>query len=405
MSKYFNRAWLPVVVGALGYFVDIYDAVLFGIVRVESLTAIGVPPDRLMGVGVLLLNTQMIGMLLGGLGWGMLGDKRGRISVLFGSIVLYSVATFANAFVTTVEMYALLRFIAGVGLAGELGAAVTLVSESLPKESRGHGTAIVAAVGVLGAVAAGLTGDLLGWRTTYMIGGIMGVALLALRIGILESGMYEHAKKQDVRRGDLRMLFWPPRRFLRFLSCVGIAIPIWYVVSVILTFAPEFARVLPIEGRVTAAYAILWGYAGLSAGDLLSGLLSQYFRSRKKVVLGFLLALLVLVVATLNSSGISADMFYAYCFLLGCAGGYWALFITLSAEQVGTNIRSLVATSAPNFVRGSVALVTLAFNFGTPRLGLVGSALAVGGTCIAIALISLRALEETFGKDLNYVER
>ncbi|MBY0370455.1 MFS transporter, partial [bacterium] len=207
------------------------------------------------------------------------------------------------------------------------------------------------------------------------------------------------------RRGDLRMLFWPPKRFLRFLSCVGIGVPIWFMVGVILMFAPEFAKVLQIQGKVTAGYAILFGYAGLSIGDILTGVLSQKVRSRKKVVLGALLTLLVLVYATLLSRGMTSQVFYTYCLLLGIAGGYWALFVTVAAEQVGTNIRSLVAISAPNFVRGSVAIITSAFSFGVPSMGLVGSALTVGTVTIALGLLSLHALEETFGKDLNYVER
>src|SRR5678815_49497 len=144
MSGVTRGARLAVIVAALGYFVDIYDLLIFGIVRADSLKSIGIAPDAQLGPTQLILNTQMIALLLGGILWGVLGDKRGRISVLFGSIILYSLANIANGFVHTVPQYAAARFLAGLGLAGELGGGITLVSESLDEKTRGHGTTIVA---------------------------------------------------------------------------------------------------------------------------------------------------------------------------------------------------------------------------------------------------------------------
>lgn len=401
-----KNLWIPVVVGALGYFVDIYDLVLFSIVRVASLRDLGVPESELLTLGVSLINAQMFGMLIGGIAWGILGDRKGRLSVLFGSILLYSTANICNAFVHTVPAYAFWRFVAGVGLAGELGAAITLVSEVLPKNIRGYGTAIVAGVGVTGAIVAGLTADIVPWRTAYVIGGVLGLVLLVLRIGIFESSMYLSTKMKQARRGDIFMLFNNRERLVRFLSCIGIGVPIWYVVGVLMTFAPEFATALNIQGPVTAGYAILFCYAGLSLGDFLSGGLSQYFHTRKKVVLISIVSLTVLVVATLTvTRGMSNSVFYAFCALLGLASGYWAIFATMGAESFGTNLRATVATSVPNFVRGSVVLSTSSFRALVDPLGIIGSALAVGFGAAFIGLISLRTLEETHGKDLDYIEK
>ncbi len=404
MVTFSRRQWIPVIVGALGYFVDIYDLVLFSIVRIESLRSLGILESDLMNVGVTLLNSQMFGMLIGGILWGILGDKRGRLSVLFGSILLYSTANIANAYVETVSAYAFWRFVAGFGLAGELGAAITLVSETLPKETRGYGTAIVAGIGVTGAIAAGLTADFLPWRSAYLVGGAMGLALLILRIGVLESGMFLSQKLQKARRGDLLMLLNKPKRFIRFVACVGIGIPIWFVVGILMTFAPEFSQALHIQGPVTAGYAILFCYAGLSVGDFASGFLSQIFGTRRRVVLSALLMLLALVFTLLLSRGLSNQAFYALCFALGLSTGYWAIFVTVAAEHFGTNLRATVATSVPNLVRGSVVILTSSFRGLVEPLGILGSAMLVGTVSILLALISLAYLEETFGRDLDYLE-
>jgi MFS family permease len=307
--------------------------------------------------------------------------------------------------VESITSYAILRFIAGFGLAGELGAAITLVSEILPKETRGYGTALVAGIGLSGAVVAGLTGQLLEWRSAYILGGCLGLGLLILRLGVLESGLYLSQKVQKARKGDIWMLVSRRKRLLRFLSCIGIGIPVWCVVGIIMTFAPEFAEALQIQGPVTAGWAILYCYIGVSVGDLLSGFLSQYFGTRKKVILVSLGALLVLFPITLFSRGMSNHLFYFYAVLLGLATGYWAVFITVAAEHFGTNLRATVTTSVPNIVRGTVVPITLAFRSMVDSLGLVGSALVVCVACLGLAYASLQALEETFGADLDYLEK
>lgn len=405
MLKAEKRVWIVVLVGALGYFIDIYDLVLFSILRVASLRDLMVPDAQLLDVGVTLLNAQMLGMLLGGVLWGILGDKKGRISVLFGSIFLYSISNIANGFVTSVEAYALLRFIAGIGLAGELGAAITLVSEILPKETRGYGTAIVASIGLSGAIAAGITTEYVGWRASYWIGGGLGLLLLVLRLGILESSLFANLKKEShVKRGDLKMLVSDPKRLSKYIYCILIGIPIWYCAGVLMTFSPELGKELETLSPLVAGKSIMYSYVGVALGDLLSGVLSQWVKSRKKVVIGCLFMELIITFLILFSKGLSSDTYYFLCFLIGLATGYWAVFVTMAAEQFGTNLRATVTTSVPNFVRGSVVPMTLSFRWLGASTSLVTSALIVGVVVHIIAFFSVLRLEETHGRDLNFVE-
>lgn len=399
------RIKMAVAVAALGYFVDIYDLVLFSIVRVKSLIGLGVPEAELLDTGVLLLNMQMGGMLVGGILWGIVGDKRGRLSVLFGSIFLYSAANIANGFVEGVRTYALLRFVAGVGLAGELGAGITLVSEIMHRESRGYGTTVVASFGITGAVVAVLVGDLFDWRASYFVGGGLGLALLVLRIGVRESGMFEALKgKTSVERGNILRLLAPPRRALRYLSVILIGVPIWYAVGILVTFSPELGRAMGMTELPSAGRAIMWCYIGLAVGDLSSGLLSQLFRSRKRVVFGYLALTSLAVLGYFTIASRSLVSFYTVVAFLGFATGYWAVFVTMASEQFGTNLRATATTTAPNFVRGAVVLVTTAFQSAKPALGITGSAIAVGAFVLLIAFLALSALEETFGRDLDFLE-
>jgi MFS transporter, putative metabolite:H+ symporter len=393
-----------VLVSALGYFVDIYDLILFGIVRVASLKSLGVPPDQLINYGVLLLNMQMAGMLIGGIFWGIIGDKKGRLSVLFGSILLYSLANFANAFVQSTTMYALLRFIAGVGLAGELGAAITLVSEVMSKESRGYGTALVATIGVTGAIFAAVIGEIFPWQTSYIIGGILGFILLLMRLKMFESGMFSNIKDSAVSKGKFLSIFSSHERIKKYVNCILIGLPIWFVVGVLITFSPEFAKVLGYRDPIIAGRSIMYTYTGLIFGDFISGFVSQYLKSRKKVVMWFILISFLFIIIYLFVPGKTSLYFYTLCILLGFAIGYWAVFVTIASEQFGTNMRSTVTTTVPNFVRGAVIPLTLAFEFFRSSFGMVYSALVVGIITLAIALFALYHLTETFGKDLNYIE-
>jgi MFS transporter, putative metabolite:H+ symporter len=394
---------LSVLVAALGYFVDIYDLILFSIVRLASLADLGIPKEQALGPGTLLINMQMTGMLLGGVLWGVLGDKRGRISVLYGSILMYSLANLANAFVQDVNQYAILRFIAGVGLAGELGAGITLVSEIMDKEKRGWGTTIVASVGICGAIAAGIIAQYFDWRTAYIIGGVMGLALLALRIGVTESGMFKSLDKSDVARGNFFDLL-RGANLKTYLACILIGVPMWFVVGILVTFSPELGTALGMNPTPNPAQAVMFCYAGLALGDLLSGFLSQVLKSRKKVVALFILATAALIAVYANARDVSVPTFNFLCLVLGIAAGYWAVFVTIAAEQFGTNIRATAATTVPNFVRGALVPMTLAFSALKPSIGVLNGALVIGYFTIALALLSLLMMKETFGKDLDYVE-
>jgi putative MFS transporter len=395
---------LPVIVIAMGYFVDIYDLILFGVVRVESLTELGLDKDSVTLWGSIILNAQMGGMLIGGILWGILGDKKGRLSVLFASIILYSVANLLNAFVTNVEQYALLRFIAGIGLAGELGAGVTLVAEILPKELRGYGVMSIAAFGVLGVVAANIVAENFAWRNAYIIGGILGFLLLILRFRVRESEMFQHHVSDDIKRGHFFALFTQKKLFSKYVKAIVIGMPLWYVVGVLVMFSPEFAKALDIIGEVTAGQALMYTYIGLSVGDLVSGYLSQQMQSRKRAYTIFMGLSVVSVLYYFTLSGATAQSFYVAVFLLGVFCGYWALFITMAAEQFGTNIRATVATTVPNFVRGSVVPITSSFMLLKESMGVLGSAAIVGAVVFTIALVALYFTRETFHEDLDYIE-
>ena len=392
-----------IIVAALGYFVDIYDLILFSIVRVASLKSLGLEGDALLNDGVLLLNMQMAGMLIGGIIWGILGDKRGRISVLFGSIILYSVANILNGFVIDVQQYAVLRVIAGIGLAGELGAGITLVSEVMSKEKRGYGTTIVATVGILGAIAAALVADFFEWRTAYFVGGGLGLLLLILRIGVYESGMYKNIQQVNIPKGQFQHLFTSWVRFKKYVKCILIGAPLWFVVGVLITFSDAFAKKLGIEG-VVPAKSVMFCYIGLAAGDLLSGYLSQVFKTRKKIIFAFITATNILIMVYLFFNHFGPIYFYIVCLLLGISCGYWAVFVTNASEQFGTNLRATVTTTVPNFVRGAVVPLTLMFQFLNSFTGIIYSAAIVAGLSLILAYISAVKLEETFGKDLDYIE-
>jgi MFS family permease len=411
---------MPVIVAALGYFVDIYDLLLFSIVRRPSLISLGVPEDELFNQGEFLLQAQMTGLLIGGIIWGIMGDKRGRLSVLFGSILLYSLANIANGFVTTVNQYAVLRLIAGIGLAGELGAGITLVSETLPTRLRGYGTTIIATVGLMGAVFANFMARLFDWQVSFFIGGGLGLLLLLARVSVFESGMFLKTKASKISRGDFTQLFRNKTRLTKFLGCIFIGLPIWYAIGILVTFSPEFAKALNITGTIIAGDAIMFSYLGLAAGDLSSGFISQKVGSRKKVVAAFILLTLMSILFFLFIPVKTSPFFYIACFLIGFAIGYWALFVTIAAEQFGTNLRSTVATTVPNFIRGTVVPLTLLFKFlrdslteyfsnshdvaTAQSMGLIYGALIVGVLTIGIAFIALSVIDETYGRELNFEE-
>jgi MFS family permease len=399
-----------VIVAALGYFVDIFDLLLFSIVRKPSLASLGLNESQQVDLGLLLHNIQMIGMLIGGVIWGVLGDKKGRLSVLFGSIALYSVGNLANAFVQNVFQYGVCRLISGIGLAGELGAGITLVTETLPKEKRGYGTMIVATIGVSGAVVGGLVGEIFSWRTTYIIGALLGFLLLLLRINTAESLLFKnavHDLKNADQLGKFSMIFKRKERFFRFFNSILIAVPIWYVVGTLIQLAPEFAKALGVQGDITAGRAVMICYSGLVFGDLTSGLLSQILKSRNRAVLIFQLFLLAAISAYfILGKGASSFLFYSICAVLGFFTGYWAVFVTIAAEQFGTNLRATVATSAPNFVRASVVPISIAFTLLRTKLGfdILTAAIIVGAVVMFLAVVANLLLKDTFHSDLDFFE-
>lgn len=395
----------PVIIAALGYFVDIYDLLLFSIVRIPSLKSLGLEGQELTDQGLFLLNMQMAGLLLGGILWGILGDKIGRLKILFASIFLYSAANILNGLVQNVPQYAALRLLAGIGLAGELGVGITLVLESLPNRLRGYGTMIVASVGVSGAVLAGVVAKIFDWRVAYFIGGGLGFLLLFLRIGVFESGMFRAMENTEhVKRGDFLSLFTNWKRFCKYFKSIMVAVPLWFSAGILMTLSPEFGKVFGIATPIVAGDSIMAFYLGLVVGDFASGGLSQWMQSRRKVILLFLGMYSAALACFLLWPQSTSVGFYLMCCLMGFTCGYWAIFVTSAAEQFGTNIRATVASTAPNFIRGTVIPITFFFQLWKAPLGFVGSALAVGVICLLIATVCAWRLQETYGKDLDYIE-
>jgi MFS transporter, putative metabolite:H+ symporter len=402
---------LAVIVGALGYFVDVYDLLLFSIIRIPSLASLGLSKQEILSKGSDILSIQMLGLLLGGILWGVLGDKKGRLKVLFASIILYSLGSIANGFVHTVGQYEAVRFITGLGLAGELGAGITLVSELMPKERRGLATSLVAGIGLSGAVFAyfikvqfvGATGE--GWRTCYFIGGGLGFLLLFLRIGVLESGMYKNIEQSKVRKGDFFMLFTNGKRLKKYLTAILIALPNWYVIGILITFADKFSTEMNVKGAVDPGKGIMVAYAAISIGDIAIGFISQWLKSRKKSLWLFHIITAIAVIAYFNMQGQTSTTVYWVCVFLGLGTGFWAMFVTMAAEQFGTNIRATVATTVPNMARGSLVLVMLLFHSLQPSpQEYFRSGWITGIIVFAIAFVALALTEETFGKELNYIE-
>jgi len=395
----------PVIVAALGYFVDIYDLLLFGIVRLPSLASLGLSEADISLVGASILNWQMTGLLIGGILWGVLGDKKGRLSVLFGSIITYSIANIACGFVQDPDVYKLLRFIAGVGLAGELGAGITLVSEILPKHLRAIGTSLVAGIGLLGAVVAYFTVEFFDWRYAYFIGGGLGVSLLLLRIGVFESGIFKDLKEQKhIQKGNFFSLFTNKERLGRYLRCIGIGLPTWFVIGILATFSNEFGKALGIAEPIKPGLSIMWCYVGLSMGDLCSGFLSHWLESRKKAVFYLMIFTLVFSGIYLYAGINKATSFYAVAGFLGFGIGYWAMFVTIGAEQFGTNLRATAATTIPNMVRGTVVLMTTLFAGFKQSFSVINSGALVGVICFFIGLYCILTIPETHGRDMDFLE-
>lgn len=400
---------LPVVIAALGYFVDIYDLLLFGIVRIPSLIDLHLDPTV---IGTKIINWQMGGLLIGGILWGILGDKRGRLSVLFGSIITYSLANIACGFLPYINImdkgnaYILLRFVAGIGLAGELGAGITLVSESLPKELRAIGTSIVAGFGLFGAVVANFTVELSGsWSMSYFIGGAMGICLLLLRIGVMESGLYKNiTHNKTVKKGNFFMFFTNYKRFVLYMKCIGVGLPTWFCIGILAMLGNEFGEALKLNEPIKPGMAIMWAYIGISVGDLSSGFISHKMKSRKKAIFWMMMFTLIGVILMLGTNYKSAEMYYFYCVWLGLGTGYWAMFVTVGAEQFGTNIRSTAATTIPNMVRGTVVLMTLMFTFLKPSSGVLFSGILVGIVCFMFGIYSTLTIPETHDKEMDFLE-
>jgi MFS transporter, putative metabolite:H+ symporter len=401
MKRY---VWLAIIASALGFFVDLYDIIILSIVRAKSLLSMGVPESELLSKGVWLINIQMVGMLIGGFVWGIIGDKFGRLSVLFGSIILYSTATFANAYAGSFEMYLCLRFLAGVGLAGELGAAITLVTEQMPQKYRGIGPAIIAGCGMLGAIFGAYIGGKYSWQFTYQLGGVLGFALLILRLGVMESGLFNRMKGKTTSKGDFCLILNNSSHFKKYISICIMGFPGWFMNGVVMTFSPEIGKAWGMNPLPSVSAVFTFFFIGFTFGDLSSGFVSQLMRSRKKAILLYLSMFGIGMAAFFMFAKYSLTLYYGIFLFLGFSAGYTIVLLTLAAEQFGTNIRATVTTSALNLIRATVIPQATLFGILSPMIGAAHSALVVGIIAICLAFWALGNLEETFDKDLDFTE-
>jgi putative MFS transporter len=395
--------WVAVIVAALGYFVDVVDLWLFSNFRVASLRDLGLPAEEVTTTGAYLLNCQQAGLLLGGLLWGVMGDRRGRASVMFGSILLYSIGNILNAFVVSVPQYAALRFLTGLGLAGEIGAGITLVCELLPRTKRGIGTTFVTGLGVAGAIAASLMGKYMNWRTAFFVGGIMGLTLLFLRTLTHDSSMFAKMQQQgQLRRGSLALLLFRRDNVRKFLGCIAVGAPVWLSVAIFSIFSLEVAPALGITEPISVPDCLLCISIGMTAGDLGAGLLSQLLRSRKLPLL-ILLVLTCLTSIVITAGAVSTSMGYMTMVgFLGLFSGYWACLLTTSAEQFGTNIRATAATMVPNLVRATTIPMTIGFVTLKQYISIQNTVWVLVVIVFILAFLGLRTLKETFHTDLEY---
>ena len=407
-NKQIGLLSLPVFVAALGYFVDVYDLLLFTIVRQPSVMSLGSTAATIIEDSAHIINWQMSGLLIGGILWGILGDKKGRLKVLFGSIVLYSVANILTSFVQSVDQYAYCRFIGGIGLAGELGAGITLVSEMLPKNKRGIGTSMVAGIGLFGAVFAYFTFKYTSdWRLCYQIGGVLGFGLLILRVKVAESFMFESTKLANIGKGNFFLFFTSKKRFVKYITAILIGLPTWFVIGVMVNYSNKFATGLYGINLIDSGKSVMFAYIGIATGDLLVGYVSQYFKSRKKALLLFYSLSIIGMVLFYSAYNSNDDRMYAICAFLGFSTGYWAIFNQMAAEQFGTNLRATAATTIPNMVRGALPLINFLFlDILQKKLGwtIVQSGIFTGITVMAITLVAFVFTEETYHKDLDYLE-
>jgi MFS family permease len=407
-NKQIGLLSLPVFVAALGYFVDVYDLLLFTIVRQTSVMSIGSTAETIIVDSAHIINWQMSGLLIGGILWGVLGDKKGRLKVLFGSILLYSVANILTSFVQNVDQYAYCRFIGGIGLAGELGAGITLVSEMLPKHKRGIGTSMVAGIGLFGAVFAYFTFKYTNdWRLCYQIGGVLGFFLLILRVKVAESFMFESVKLSKLAKGNFFMFFQNKKRFVKYITAILIGLPTWFVIGVLINYSNKFASSLYGINLIDSGRSIMLAYIGIASGDLLIGYVSQYFKSRKKALMLFYILSIIGMILFFSPFNNNDSRMYLICAFLGFSTGYWAIFNQMAAEQFGTNLRATAATTIPNMVRGALPLINFLFlDILQKKLGwdILQSGMLTGSIVMVITLVAYFFTEETYHKDLDYME-
>lgn len=405
-----NQSWrfskqeiLTVLVVALGYYVDAYDLLVMSAVRKPSLLSLGVPESETLNIGLSLLNYQLVGLMIGGVMWGVIADKYGRKKALFGSILIYSFANIANGYINSVNMYYWLRIIAGFGLAGELGVGISLITENVAKERRTISTAIVSFFGMLGASTGGWFGSIFEWQNCFLIGGFAGLLLLLLRLKVEESVMFNEIKDKNVSKGNIWMIIKNPKTLLTYFFCTLAGAASILFIGVFIQSTPELGKLFNLN--ITAGIALIWYYLGASVSEIIAGLLSKLLKERKApIYIFYAISLLAITNFCVNVPN-SPYFFYLNCLFLGFGLGWWSQLITLSAELFGINVRATAATSIPTFARAWNIPFSNIFKQNIPNLGIVNSAFGIGVIVVSLAIISITMVKETFENDANFIER
>lgn len=404
---------LLILVASLGYFVDAYDLIIASVVRSSAIVELGLAqvgtPEHTK-YAQLFEYVQSAGILLGGIIFGVYSDKKGRKKALYYSIAIYSIANILNGllsasvpFVGTV--YCILRFICGFALAAELSIGIVMISETMKAKHRGYGTMIVVSFGILGAVLAAVLFEFIGihWQTLYLIGGIAGVLLLIFRFSVKETNPFLDLENQESERGSWVMIF-KNRRLLKILfNAILLGFPIYFFISIPIKFATDYGKELGLTIKGTIPIIVF--YIAMSVSDIIANYLCQLFENRKKV-LYFYLGLCTISVFLLHFYPPTTPEQYFYLFspLMGFASGYWALLITFTNEQIGTNIRSTYTTAVPNVVRSLFIPIQLLLTVLQPTFGTSTSVFYIGVLAVILALLGLYSLKETWGKNLKFID-
>jgi MFS transporter, putative metabolite:H+ symporter len=381
-----------------GYFIDIFDLVLFSTLRISSFEELKITDPTYWTV--VFFNLQMTGILVGGIFWGKMADIKGRSWSFMGTILVFSIANIINGLTSSLTVYGICRFIAGFGLAGEMGSGIALICEKVPDEKRSLYLGFVSSLGCIGAVLSGWLGDIVYWRYLFIGSGFAGILLTLLRKNLLEPDLFRKTATLNIPRGQWKTLFQSPPDLIRFILLIFLGIPMWYIIGILWSFSTEMTSTIGLN-IFTSGQAILWGYVGVWMGDMLMPFVSQFLKSRIFTIQICLIMMLLGVIYLFQFQPHSLLSFQLTHIFLGFTIGYWAVYATLCGESFGTNIRALTSTSLPSLIRFSSIPMMIIYQYGRDENEL-NIALGMGLTVLCISMITTYFIKDTFQKDIDF---